>query len=512
MRNDEILAENSALKAEVAELKQQVSWLMEQLNLSKRRQFGASSEKSEYDQGTLFNEAEISADLTAWEPDIEEVKAYRRKKSRNAYDRLPPDLPVEVVEYELPEDERICPDCGEALHVMGRETREELKLVPAKAVIRRHVRHVYACRNCEKNAEQVPFVKARMPEGVIKGSFASPEAVAHIASQKFVMGIPLYRQEQEWERNGILLSRQTMSNWLIRCAGDWLKPIYDRLHELLIAGQVLHADETTLQVLHEPGKTAQSKSYMWLYRTSGDAKYPIILYDYQPSREGKHPAEFLRKFEGFVHTDGYAEYHRKLPKEITVVGCWAHCRRKFDEALKTIPEKDRASSRAWQGKRFCDRLFDLEKEFAGLSSDDNFKARCHARTERSKPVMAEFFFWAEEMEKVILPKTLLGQALRYALDQKLWLERVLLDGRLELSNNRAERSIKPFVIGRKNWLFSNTPKGAAASSIIYSLIETAKENGLNPYEYLTAVFSMAPNLPDNDSLDSLLPWNLSGQV
>jgi len=508
MRNDEVLAENTALKAEVAELKQHIAWLMEQLKLSKRRQFGVSSEKSDISQGSLFNEVNPVADLSVSEPDIEDIKAYRRKKSRCSADRLPPDLPVEIIEHELPVSERFCPDCSGELHVMGRETREELKLVPAKAVIVRHIRSVYTCRSCEKNAESVPFVKAAIPEPVIRGSFASPEAVAHIAAQKFVMGVPLYRQEQEWERNGILLSRQTMSNWLIRCAEDWLKPIYDKLHELLVTGSVLHADETTLQVLREPGKTAQSKSYLWLYRTSGDAAHPIVLYDYRPSRSGKHAAEFLRGFRGYLHTDGYAEYRRRLPNEIAVVGCWAHARRKFDEALTVLAEKDRAGSDAWHGKQFCDRLFELERKFDGLSPDDNFDARRQARVEHSKPVMEAFFFWAERLNREKLPKMLLGKAIRYALDQRLWLERVLLDGRLELSNNRAERSIKPFVIGRKNWLFNNTPKGAEASAMIYSIIETVKENKINPFDYLTAVFRKAPNLPANSSVDALLPWNL----
>jgi len=508
MRNDEILAENAALKAEVAELKQQIHWLMEQLKLSKRRQFGVSGEKSEYNQGNLFNEAESSADLSVSEPNIEEIKAYRRRKSGTGVDRLPPNLPVETIEHELPEEERICPDCSRELHVMGRETREELKLVPAKAVITRHIRHVYTCRSCEKNAESVPFVKAAMPEPVIKGSFASPEAVAHIAAQKFVMGVPLYRQEQEWERNGILLSRQTMSNWLIRCAGDWLKPIYDRLHELLVTESVLHADETTLQVLREPGKAAQSKSYMWLYRTSGNTEYPIVLYDYQASRSGKHAAEFLCGFRGYLHTDGYAEYRRRLPDGIMVVGCWAHARRKFDEALTVLAEKDRAGSDAWRGKQFCDRLFELERTFDGLPPDHDFEGRRQARAEHSKPAMEAFFSWAERLNREKLPKMLLGTAIRYALDQRLWLERVLLNGRLELSNNRAERSIKPFVIGRKNWLFNNTPKGAEAGAMIYSIIETAKENGIHPYEYLAAVFRQMPNLPTGSSIDALLPWNL----
>jgi hypothetical protein len=286
-----------------------------------------------------------------------------------------------------------------------------------------------------------------------------------------------------------------------------LKPLYDRLHQLLCAGEILHADETTLQVLHEPGRTAQSKSTMWLYRTSGDAKHPIVLYDYQTSRSGKHPAEFLRGFKGYLHSDGWDEYHRRLPDEIQVVGCWAHCRRKFDEAL---PKKDQVGSEAIRGKRFCDRLFAFEGAYAKLSPEDNFHARHLARMERSKPEMDAFFAWAAERSaKDALPKTLLGEAVRYALNQRPWLERVLLDGRLELSNNRAERSIKPFVIGRKNWLFNNTPKGADASAMIYSIVETAKENGLNPFDYLVHVFRMAPNLPASNSLDSLLPWHFS---
>ena len=499
-------------KAEYESMKQQLAWLMEQLKLSRQQRFGASSEKSANGQVNFFNEAETAADLSAAEPELEEVKAYRRKKSRGAADRPPPDLPVEIIEHELPEGERLCPDCGGPLHVMGRETREELKIIPAKAVIIRHVQHVYACRNCEENAERVPIIKAAMPQPVIKGSFSSPETIAYIAAQKFVMGIPLYRQEQEWERSGIHLSRQTMSNWLIRCAEDWLKPIYDRLHQLLCAREVLHGDETVVRVLREPGREAQSLSYMWLYRTSGDAVHPIVLYDYQTSRLGEHPAAFLRDFKGFLHTDGHDEYHRKLPEAIIVVGCWAHCRRKFHEALTAVQKKDRADSESMRGKQFCDRLFSLEREYAVLPTDENFKARRLARGERSKPVMDAFFDWAAKVEKVILPKSLLGEAVRYALNQRLWLERVLLDGRLELSNNRAERSIKPFVIGRKNWLFNNTPKGANASAVMYSIVETAKENGLIPLEYLSEVFRKAPNLPTDGSIDSLLPWNLKGHV
>ena len=494
-------------RTEYESMKQQIAWLMEQLKLSKRKQFGSSSEKSDYDQTYLFNEAEAAADLSATEPDIEDIKAYKRKKPRTI-DRLPLDLPVEIIEYELPEDERLCPDCGGDLHTMGRETRDELKLIPAKASITRHVRHTYACRSCEKNAEHPVFVKAPMSEPVIKSSFASPEAIAHIAHQKFVMGLPLYRQEKDWERNGVHLSRQTMSNWLIRSAEDWLKPIYSRLHQLLCAEEVLHADETTLQVLHEPNREAESKSYMWLYRTCGDAKHPIVLYDYKTSRSGEHPKEFLRDFKGYLHTDGWEEYRRRLPADITVVGCWAHCRRRYEAAYKALTEKDRPGSETMRGLQFCDRLFALERVYDKLPTDDFFQARRLAREERSRPLMEEFFAWAEKTERDMNPGLLLGKAIQYTVNQRVWLERVLLDGRLELSNNRAERSIKPFVIGRKNWLFSNTPTGADASAILYSIMETAKENSVNPFDYLTAVFRKAPNMAKGESADDLLPWNL----
>ena len=261
----ELQAENIALKTELAELKVLVKYYEEQLRLSKHRQFGASSEKSEYDfdQLNLFNEGELFADANTAEPELVEIEKHFRKRTRLTTDKLPDDLPVEIVEYKLPSPEQFCPECDGALHVMGKEVRRELELIPAKAVIVEHVKYIYACRDCERNSDGLPIVKAPMDEPVIKGSFASPEAVAHIIHQKFVLGVPLYRQEQEWTRQGILLSRQTMSNWLLRCSEDYLEPVYGALKEIMLEySSSLHADETTLQVLREPGKTAQSKSYM----------------------------------------------------------------------------------------------------------------------------------------------------------------------------------------------------------------------------------------------------------
>ncbi|MDR2448322.1 MAG: IS66 family transposase [Treponema sp.] len=504
---EKFLSENSDLRNCVAELTAKVEWLMEQFRLAQHRRFGASSEKSvsnDFMQLNLFNEAEIASDVLVPEPELIEIeKHFRKRKNMVNEKNLPDDLPVEIIEHELPPDERVCLECDGDLHVMGRETlRRELKLIPAKAVIVEHVRKVYACRNCEKDARGVPVVKAPVANPVIKGGFASPEAVAHIATQKFVMAVPLYRQEQEWNRRGIDLSRQTMSNWLIKSTFDWLEPVYDALAEMLCLREVLHADETTLQVLHESEKPAQSKSYMWLYRTSGDTDKPIVLYEYQSDRKAEHPKFFLKNFSGYLHADGYEGYH-DISGNIKIVGCFAHARRKFDEAVKGLPKKDQANSTAMVGKRFCDKLFSLERDFSGLAAEE----RLEKRRELSKPTFDEFYEWLDALSPP--PKTGLYTAVVYARNQREYLERFLEDGRLEISNNRAERGIKPFVVGRKNWLFANTPRGAKASAILFSIIETAKENELNPYEYLTYVFKNAPNWDirrNANNLERLLPW------
>ena len=266
---------------------------------------------------------------------------------------------------------------------------------------------------------------------------------------------------------------------------------------------VLHADETNLQVLNEPGKPASSKSVMWLYRTSGDTDNPIVLYEYQPDRKAEHARHFLKNFSGYLHADGYDGYH-DLSDNIKVVGCFAHARRKFDEAIKGLSKKDQANSTAGIGKQFCDKLFSLERDFAELTAAERFRKR----QELSRPVFDEFYKWVGTLNPP--PKTGLYAAIVYARNQREYLGRYLEDGRLEISNNRAERSIKPFVIGRKNWLFANTPRGAKASAILYSIIETAKENGLNPYEYLTYIFTNAPNwdIHSNiDNLERLIPWS-----
>ena len=321
-------------------------------------------------------------------------------------------------------------------------------------------------------------------------------------TQKFVMGSPLYRQEQELKRQGIPLSRQTMSNWILKASERYLEPVYEQLHRELLTREVLHADETTLQVLHEHGKAPQSKNYMWLYRTSGDTDRPIVLYEYQPGRGAAHPKEFLEGFKGYLHTDGYTGYHN-LSEEITVVGCWAHLRRKFDEAMKSLPNGKAKKSLAAQGKAFCSLLFKLEDGFVGMTPEERYKERL----KQSKPVLDALLSWANSRK--VTPHSALGKAMEYLNNQLPYLTNYLKDGRLEISNNRAERSIKPFVVSRKNFLFANTPSGATGSAVIFTMIQTAIENHLDPYRYLIWLLKSAngADLDNPDIVQSLLPWN-----
>lgn len=489
-------AEYEGLKNQNTELSQQVDWLLEQLRLANKKRFGVSSEKVHEElMGQLsltFNEAE--AYIAPPGRKVTEVSAHsRQKRSSKLEEVLPENVPVEIVEHRLSEEERECPICGEFMAEIGKEVRRTLKIIPAQVSIREDWYYTYACRRCQNEGTETPVVKAEKAPAVIPGSYASAEAVAHIAVQKFAMGSPLYRQEQEWNRQGVKLSRQTMSNWLLWVSERWLRPVYDELHRQLLQRQVLHGDETTLQVLQEPGKKAQTKSYMWLYRTGGDAEHPIVLYEYQPSRKGEHAEKFLDSFSGYLHADGYQGYH-KLPGNIRVVGCWAHARRKFDEALNAIPPDRREGSAALTGLQYCNELFAWEKEFAALSPEERYKQRL----EREQPVLDALLSWADSISGSVAPKSALGKALHYLREQWPYLVRYLEDGRLELSNNRAERSIKPFVIGRKNFLFANTPLGAQSSAVIYSLIETAKENGLDPYHYLVWLLETAPTLASVD--------------
>ena len=500
--------EFQAQRKKISELESRVDVLMEALRLARHKQFGASSEKSEdtlmEQLSFLFNEAEVfSAAEKEAEENVTVVAAHKRhKKHEYTLDNIPEGMTTKQVEHRLEGGDLVCPQCGDTMAEIGKEVVRTLEIIPAQMVVREDIFYTYACQACNKDDIETPVVKAPREKNIIPGSFATPEAIAHIMTQKFVMGSPLYRQEQEINRKGIKLSRQTMSNWILKATEDYLTPVHEQLHKELLKRDVLHADETTLQVLHEPGKKPQTDSYMWLYRTSGDTDKPIVLYEYQPGRGAKHPKEFLAGYKGHLHTDGYAGYH-DLGEDITVVGCWAHARRKFDEAVKSLPKGKAKGSSASQGLTYCNLLFGIEQEIADKTAEERYAERL----KQAKPVLDAMFAWANS--RTAAPKSALGKAFHYLKEQWPYLTNYLKDGRLEVSNNRAERSIKPFVIDRKNFLFANTPKGATGSAVMFSLIQTAIENGLEPYNYLTWLLRKAKDadLTDAEVVQRLLPWN-----
>lgn len=358
MNNDTVTisrAEYERLLKANEELTKQVKILTQQIALARRQRFGSSSEQSKYDDGSeqlsfLFNEAEVYADssFSVKEPELETVKEHKRQKRHITREcDLPEDIETEVVIRDVSGEGKVCPECGNEMQYIGEDVIRRLKIVPAKfVVVETHLRR-YACKKCQETGVSTPVVSGKADPAVIPGSNAEAEAIAYLAFEKFVMHSPLYRIEQHCKWIGIPLSRQTMSNWLLKAAELWLNPLWEQIRLEMLKEDVLHADETTLQVLNEPGRKAQSKSYMWIYLTGQAAAQQLVIYDYQETRSAEHPETFLKGYRGFLHTDGYAGYH-KLPGEIRVVGCLAHARRKFDEALAGLREeerKDRSNAR-----------------------------------------------------------------------------------------------------------------------------------------------------------------------
>ncbi|HSO58431.1 MAG TPA: IS66 family transposase [Paenisporosarcina sp.] len=484
------------------ELTTLVAWYEEQFRLKKHQEFGASSEKSADGQLELplFNEAEITA--TPLEEELEETSP-EEKPTKNPRKTLEENLPVDIVTYSLPSEEQACSSCGNDLHVMKKEIRRELQIIPAQVKIIQHERDVFACRTCEHENILTPIVKAPMPNPVYPKSMASPSAVAYVLTQKYMAGVPLYRQEKQFEQLGVPLSRQTLSNWVLYSAHQWFEPLVQQMKETLVSQEVLHADETTVQVLHEKDRAPTSTSYMWLYRTGREGP-KCVLFDYQTTRAAKHPTRFLQGFKGKLQVDGYKGYEG-LPN-VTLSGCWAHVRRKFDQAQKAAPPKLGGQlTLAEQSLQKIGALYRIEKTIALLDSEQRLKIR----QEQSLPLVEAYFAWLKMIRPQVLPKSKFGEAIQYTLNQQKKLMEPFKDGRLDLDNNLAERSIKPFVIGRKNWLFSNSSRGAKASAMIYSLMETAKENRLNVFQYFMYLFETLPNsdLTNSEGLKELLPWS-----
>lgn len=505
---EQLQAENDALKSrlklqeeKIVSLEKLNHWYIEQLKLRQKEKFGASSEKSEDGQITLFdlfNEAEELREGIMIEPDEDVViPAHKRKKTKRG-SKLD-SLPVETVEYQLSEEERVCEVCGTVLNEMKKEVRKELKIIPAQVSVIEHVTYVYSCRNCDKEGTAGFIKKADSPKALIPKSVVSPSVMAYILNQKYTNAMPLYRQEQEFKRYGVELSRQNLANWTIKGA-NLLKPLMVLIKNELLSNELLHADETTLEVLNEPGRAATAKSYMWLYRTSANSNRPVILYDYRIGRSGVYAQEFLQEWTGtYLHCDGYSGY-KKL-EGVTLCGCFVHAKRKFHEAWK-INESNEDAKR---GESYIQKLFVIEHKADQL--DYSIEERSDLRQKESKVVLDEFYTWLDQLALKTLPQSLLGKAITYAQNQKEYLSSFLKDGRIQLSNNLAEQSVKMVVIGRKNWLFSNTPNGASSSALIYSLIQTAVANELKPLYYMEYIFEQIQKSDDGLKLETLLPWS-----
>ena len=469
--------------------------LEEYIRNGRRKQFGPSSEKLVDSHPNLFNEAEAEASSaeTAEEAPVTEPSEprARERKPRKAF-RIPPELPRVEVIHDLPEDEKVCPKDGTALKHIDDEISEQLDIIPAQVQVLRHVRRTYACPCCEQH-----MATAAKPKQPIEKGLASPRLLATVATQKYVDGLPLYRQGEVFKRMGIELDRSTQANWMMK-AGELIQPLINLIHERMLEEPVLHMDETRLQVLKEDGRTAQAQSYMWVMRSTG---HPAVLYRYAPTRGGAIPKQLLEDFSGALMVDGYEGYNAGCEtNSITRLGCWAHARRGFVEVQKTYGTGK--TGKADEVLAHIQALYRIEQDAKDKPSDE-----CLAmRQARAAPVLQRLRQWIDQHKERIAPKSLLGKAVHYLNAQWPRLVRYIEDGNYPIDNNPAENAIRPFVVGRKNWLFSTSPRGADASANLYSLIETAKANGVEPQVYLTRVFTQLPNATTLGEIEALLPW------
>jgi len=506
--SDAIVAAQAARIAELERESEQKSarilLLQEQLNLAIARRFAARSEKLSPDQIRLFDEAEAEASAlgSGADPDDDAVTvpAHRRRKSGRR--PLPENLTHVDVVHELPEDERLCPHDGRALKEIGDVTSEQLDIVPATIRALRHVRKQYACDcgQCIKTAD--------LPPQPIPKSNASPGLLAHITVSKYQDALPLHRQETILQRIGVDIPRATLASWMIR-GGTLVQPLINLMHDHLLAYDVLQMDETTVQVLKETGKTAQSRSYLWLQR-GGPPGESVVLFDYDPSRSQAVPMRLLEGFAGYLQTDGYDGYNAVVAaNSLTHVGCWAHARRKFHEAVQAQGKKVKGkgspagAGKAQQGLAFIQKLYRIERLGQELAADD----RQALRQEQALPLLEQLRAWLDKSLPQVPPGTATGKALNYLHNEWDKLIVYLQDGRLRMDNNLAENAIRPFVLGRKNWMFSDSVAGVKASANLYSLIETAKANGLEPYAYLRQVYTKLPAADTVEAIEALLPWH-----
>ena len=501
---DTLNNENADLKKQNNNLENLVHNLNEMLTKSRKMMFGRSSEqlKNIYgsEQLSFFNEAETEYNSGAPEPKEETlVKAHTRKAKRTQAE-ITENLEHREEIIDLPDDKKTCGICGKPLVCIGKEKlRSELNIVPAQVFVIDYYRYVYKCPECEKETDEANIYKPEAPVPVMKKSMASPATVAYTIQEKYQNGVTLFRQEQYWKSNGVELKRNTLANWIIR-SSQWLKPLWQLMKEELFKEDIVHADETELRVLKRDGKPTNSMSRMWVFCSGAYSKKKMALYKYHPTRSSAVVRDMIGEYSGYLQTDGYSAYN--AADKARHIGCWAHARRKFAECLsKGIEDKD---SKAAQVLEIIERLFGIEKGLEGMSKD-TIKVE---REKKAIPLLKEYWKLLESINAV--GGSNLDKAVKYSLNHRKELEGYLNDGRIEMTNNRAERAVKPFVIARKNFLFSDTSRGAESSAMCFTMIESAKLNDLNVYGYLIYLFSELPKLgeePKQEELIKMLPWS-----
>ena len=500
----------NALTKELHASNEKMQLLMEQVILGKQNRFGRSSEKMEDTSqicfcevdGTIvfFNEAEAVCDLNAAEPDDLELKPPKQPKRKGKKESDLSGLTVRRIDHYLSEEELEIEFGARGWKQLPDAISRKYHFVPAKVEVEEHHIGVYASKTDEH------MVKADHPKALLHGSPVSPSLGAAIINGKYVNAVPLYRLEQEFQRYGLQITRQNMANWCIRLAEEYLSVLYDYLHKELYFYHVIQADETPMLVNHD-GRKAGSKSWMWVYR-SGHLYQDrqIVLYEYQQTRNASHPREFLKGYDGICVTDGYQVYHtlEKELEELTIAGCWVHCRRRFDEVLKLIPKSYQKESNAFLLMKQIQAIYREEGKLNDLSSDERLKQRQVV----IKPLVDAFFAYLKTI--TVSQKDKFGDAVGYALNQEKYLRVFLTDGDVPIDNNASERAIRGFCIGKKNWQMIDTIHGAKSSAIIYSIVETAKANNLKPFDYVEYLLEEIPkHMDDRDCsfLEDLLPWS-----
>lgn len=494
----EMLVENQA------RFEQETSVLLEQIRHLRAQLFGRKSEKMPKESTVtplpLFDMPE-----TAAPEEVEEVDVPGHTRKKTGRKTLPEELPRVEQVHDIDDADKIC-ECGCELTRIGEEVSEQLDIVPAKVQVIRNIRPKYACRNCEGIESDGPTVRiAPPPPQMIPKSMASSGLLAVILTAKFIDHLPFYRQEKQFNRLGIELSRTLMCRWAMQVASA-CQPLLNLLQDELLASDYLNIDETTVQVLKEPGRDPTTKSYMWVFRR-GDPHKQVLLYQYHPTRSGEVVRDFLADYQGYVQTDGYGGYDfLDYRQGVHHIGCLVHARRKFADIVKAQGKNAKPGS-AYKAVAFFKKLYKIEKECRaeGLSPEKIYLRR----QQESKPLLDDFKKWLDKKKQHVPPKSMLGKAVAYSLNQWHRLIGYLNDGRLAPDNNAAENSIRPFVIGRKNWMFSGTVEGAEASASLFSLIETAKANNVEPYSYLRHIFTELPKAKTLEDYDALLPWNIN---